>query len=119
MELTATNVRNVVKDCLYTQEEIARIGEDNVQSEAIKVQGVVSSFGFNPKKIEQHAEDIAQLLSELPEEFKRSTGKGGWSFLQACVTKDGTQWGEHRNIDELLCLGLAAKKVEFCVPREM
>jgi hypothetical protein len=44
---------------------------------------------------------------------------GGATFLNACVDKNGTQWGEHRNIDQLLCLGIAIGKVSFPMPKEM
>jgi hypothetical protein len=52
----------------------------------------------------------------LPKEFK--TG-GGASFMNACMTVEGELWGQHQNIDELLCLGLAINKVKFFIPKEM
>ena len=44
---------------------------------------------------------------------------GGWSFLQACVDKNGNHWGEHSNMEELFCLGIAIGKVESLLPRDM
>ena len=42
-----------------------------------------------------------------------------WSFLSAIDTIDGTQWAQHQNVDELMCLGLAIGRVKFLLPREM
>jgi hypothetical protein len=58
------------------------------------------------------------LLNELPSSFKKDIG-GGWSFLQACETKDGVQWGEHRNMEQLFVLGMALGKVRYCLPRDL
>jgi hypothetical protein len=35
------------------------------------------------------------------------------------MTAEGKQWGEHSNIEELLCLGTAIGKVHFQFPRDM
>jgi hypothetical protein len=119
MELTAQNVQNVVMACLYSDEEVAALGgPEVVTKKAVIVEGVVSRFGFNPEKLEKNAENIKSMLDQLPETFKKSKG-GGMSFLNACVDKDGRQWGEHRSIDELLCLGIAIKKAEILAPKEM
>lgn len=42
----------------------------------------------------------------------------GSSFLNACVDRDGVQWGEHVNVDELVMLGQGIGKLKFCLPRE-
>jgi len=36
-----------------------------------------------------------------------------------CMDKHGVQWGEHRNIEQLVVLGIAAKMVKYCMPRDM
>lgn len=118
MELTAKNVRAVLMDCLYSPKEVKEIGEDNIKSRAILVQGVTLNLGFNPAKIAKHSLDIRDMLDQLPANFKHEVG-GGWSFLNACMRHDETHWGEHRSVDELLCLGLAAKRVKYTLPREM
>lgn len=109
MELTAKNVNQVFLDCLFKS-------EDDL-SKTVEATGVILKCKFNPERLESHREDIKSMLGQLPDEFMEKTG-GGWSFLNACMTKDGTHWGEHTNIDKLLCLGLAIGKVEFCLGRE-
>jgi hypothetical protein len=108
--LTAENVTEIIKDCLY------RDGEDT--SNAIITQGVVGKFGFNPARLAEHKADIGEMLHDLPDQFHADKGQD-WSFLQACMTRNGVQWGEHRNIDELLCLGIATGQARILFPREV
>lgn len=108
--LTAENVETVFRDCLF------RDGEDTAQAQI--VEGVVSKFGFHPDRLAAHKTEIAEMLDGLPDEFKMAKG-GGWSFLNACMTKRGDQWGEHRNIEQLLALGIASDQAKMLMPREM
>ncbi len=85
---------------------------------AIVGKGIVRSFGFHPERIQKNKDNIRSMLSELPTPFRKESG-GGWSFLQACQKSDGTQWGEHRDMEALFCLGEAAGFVKSCLPREM
>jgi len=107
-KLTSENVSRIVSDCLF------RTGEDT--SNAEMVQGFRHKFGFNPEKLEKNQSTIMGFLNQLADEFKDG---GGWSFLQACMDKEGEQWGEHSNVDELICLGMAIEKVEFVFEKEM
>lgn len=78
------------------------------------IDGITRKFAFNPKVIEENANQIENLLKELPDPFMMPKG-GGWSFLQACQDKHGNQWtGSHAVMEELFCLGMAAGKVQ-CV----
>jgi hypothetical protein len=110
MKLTAENVNQVFQDCLF--------GEGDDTTNHVPAPGVMITVGFNPDKLFANTENVRTLLSQLPDEFGRTTG-GGWSFLQACMTKAGEHWGEHANIDQLLCLGLATGQVEYLMPRDM
>ncbi len=110
MKLTANNVTTILRDCLFKDGE----SQDN----PIFVEGLVSDFGFHPKRIESHKENIIDMLSQLPENFRIDKG-GGWSFLQACDDNNGNQWGEHRNMEALFVLGLAIQKVKLVTPKEM
>lgn len=109
MELTSENVKEVFMKCLFKE------GEDT--SNFIPAKSVMTNVGFNPERIKENESKIIELLSGLPDDFKTSGG-GGMSFLNACVDKSGNQWGEHQNIDQLLCLGIAIDKVSFPMPRE-
>lgn len=109
MELTAKNVNQVFLDCLFKSEDDP--------SKGVEATGVIFKCKFNPERLESHRENIKSMLGQLPGEFMEKTG-GGWSFLNACMTKEGTHWGEHTSIDKLICLGLAIGKIEFCMDKE-
>ncbi len=108
--LSAENVRRVFENCLF------RDGEPT--SDAIIAEVVMHSFGFNPSRLAEHKQEIKEMLECLSDEFRADKG-GGWSFLQACVTKDGDQWGEHQNINELLALGIATGQAKILMHREL
>lgn len=118
--LTAKRVVTLVKKCLLTEEELDLSDPDEPKPlvPIIQARGVLSHFGFSRHRIEENKEAIKELLDELPDAFHKDGG-GGWSFLQACVDRNGRQWGEHRTIDELLTLGVAAGYVTWCLPREL
>lgn len=101
MELTSTNVRNVFADCLQP---------DAPLTEGILVEAPLNTSG--------HTQDIKDMLEQLPLGFRNSVG-GGMSFLSACERSDGTLWGEHLQVEQLMLLGLASGLVEYCAPREI
>ena len=110
IELTATRVDEILMDCLSK--------EDELNEDLVIVEGVVNNFSFHSERLQEHKDEIIALLSQLPTQFQQSEG-GGWSFLNACMTKDGTQWGEHRNMEQLFVLGLGIGKVRWQMPKEM
>jgi len=110
MKLTAKNVHDVFMNCLFKEDE---------STENHKVgNGVMTKVSFHPQRLSEKESDIIEMLNDLPDEFKK-TGGGGWSFLNMCIDKNGNQWGEHSNIDELIILGNTIGKVSFQLPREM
>ncbi len=115
MTIKTKEIQDIIKLCLFLEHEL-----DNriPKGEFIRVQGVMLKFGWHPQRIMDHKDKIREMLDQLPREFHEKTG-GGMSFLNACVDKDGVQWGEQRNVDELICLGLATKQVEFIMDRNM
>jgi hypothetical protein len=117
MELTSTNVQEVCKSCLFTESEI---GENHGETPdgAVVVEGVVGGFGFHPERLEQQRENVRSMLACLPDEFRKSKG-GGWTFLNACNTRAGNQWGEHTDMNALFCLGIGLGLASFQLPREM
>lgn len=110
VKLTASAVNVIFTDCLFKE------GEDT--SDRVAVEGVVSNFGFHPARIESHREEIVALLTLLPKEFHEHAG-GGYSFLNACMTNNGTQWGEHVNVEQLLVLGIGIGRAKILLPRDM
>lgn len=112
VELTAENVQKVFFDCMFTEEEIeANTGE--MPKNATTVEGIVSNFGFNTSRVWDNVDFIKDFIAQLDPKFK-----DGWSFMNMVVTKDGVQWGEQKNAEQLLVLGLAIKKIKYMVPRD-
>ncbi len=103
--LTAENVTAVFLDCLF------RDGEDT--SNPAFAEGIRNKFGFHRERLGSHKEEIKEMLSCLPEQFRE-----GWSFLNACMTKDDVHWGEYHEVEQLLVLGLASGQA-MLMPREM
>jgi hypothetical protein len=104
--LTSERVEIIYKSCLFST-------TPNVIDQTNVIHGIMSKTLFDPERIEQHRKEIDELLDELPEGFHEKTG-GGWSFLQACVDKNGNQWtGMHLTMDRLFQLGMAIGKVEY------
>lgn len=102
MKLTAPKVMAILVDCLFNENENDK---DKPPENAVIVKGLVRSFGFHPGRLESHRDEVKELLAELPDNFQEDKG-GGWSFLNACMTKDGEQWGEHIDMEALFCLGI-------------
>lgn len=108
MELSTEAVEELFKRCLSESAD-----------QGILVQGITLTAAFEPQKLEDCRQQIADLLDELPEPFKESAG-GGWSFLNACNDKHGRQWTSfHRAMDMLFMLGTAAGLVKLLLPRDM
>lgn len=104
-------VNAIFMDCLFKE------GEDT--SKHIKAEGITMNVGFHPERLESHRTEIADMLDELPDEFKESGG-GGMSFLNACNDKHGNQWTSlHQRMEQLFQLGIGVGKVKCLMPREM
>ena len=88
------------------------------QEGAVMIQGVVRTYALSAARVAEHKEEIRTLLNEMPDTFHKEKG-GGWSFL-LCTDKHDDQWtGEHRIMESLVVLGLAAGMASFCLPREV
>lgn len=121
MKLTCGNISDIIKHALpqsLTDEQKKIVLDGGDLPGFILGEGVRGRFLFVKNKLEEKRVDVIEMLKELPKQFRKSGG-GGWSFLNACMTESGEHWGEHRNIDELICIGHALGLVEFQVPREM
>lgn len=107
-KLTAKNVENIFINCYSS----------GFNKDSIAGKGTLSQYFFNRKKINAVKNIIVSFLKQLPDEFQQSKG-GGWSFLNACVDKEGNQWGEHKNIEQLIALGNALDLITFPIPKEI
>lgn len=106
--LTASNVTRVFDRCISTD------------GEGIVIEGVICSVIFDEAVLNDCRETIIAMLGELPREFHQNGGGGGWSMLSACINAQHKQWSDsHRTVEQLIMLGLAIGKVEFCTPRSV
>jgi hypothetical protein len=81
--------------------------------------GVITTVGFHPQRIESHRAEVKEMLSNLPPQFHAATGGGGWSFLNLCIDRNGTQWTDyHQRMEQLMQMGIALKMVQCPMPRE-
>lgn len=115
--ISQERVHEILMDCLYRDEEIAAANGKPPEG-FVEVHSVLVHLGLHPKRLENHRKEVREMLMNLPDEFMASKG-GGWTFLNACNTKDGVQWGEHRDMDELFALGIGLGYAKFTMPREM
>ena len=112
MELTAENVRELFIGCMY-KEEIK--SEEEIPHGSIVVEGIRNTVVFDPKMVKSNKEDIKDLLGQISEDFS-SKEAGGTSFMNLPMTKDGIQWGEHMNAEQLMLLGIASGYMTYLVP---
>ncbi|MCI8460929.1 MAG: hypothetical protein HFE81_05980 [Bacilli bacterium] len=110
MKLSVENVQNVVRDCLFNEDEV-KDGSPICDFEVGL--GVVHNFCFHAGRLAQHNDDILDMINQLPDIENKT------SFLSLCMTSEGVQWGEHKDIEQLVALGIASGNLEYCYPREM
>lgn len=100
-------VKEIFMDCLFKQDELV---DGKPTSEHIEAQGVGFTAWFNPVRVKKYKPEIIRILNQMNPTFKE-----GWSFLNLCYDKNEKLWtGNHRTMDELLCLGLATKTIQYC-----
>jgi hypothetical protein len=110
-------VDETVKYCLYKLKEVK---DGNPPEDAIIVDGIIRKFAFHPVRITEKQNKIRWLIDQMPIEFQvQGERGGGQSFLKLCVDKNGAQWGEHIDMEALICLGLATGMARYCFPRRL
>ena len=112
MKLTAENVNKVFFGCMY-KEEIKDV--QDIPHGSIIVEGISMTGVFDPARVEANRADIKELLSDINEDFS-SKEAGGTSFMALPFRKDGEQWGEQPNAQELMLVGVASGYMRYLVP---
>lgn len=104
-------------DSLFRDEEVPVEGAPR---DAVHADGIMMSVGFHPARLESHRADVRALLGQLPEQFSDKAGMGGWTFLNACLDRDGNEWtGDQITMDKLFMLGMALGQVVSLFEREL
>lgn len=118
MDNLATRVNKLVVSCLFTDEEAKGATSENPPEGAIIVKGITGKFGFHPDRVKANRDEIIACVKEMHDNFFVGKG-GGWSFLQLCETRDGVQWGEHKDCEILVALAQAINVGSYIGPEWM
>lgn len=118
--ISAKKIEEALKDSLYKKEEVDTGGRCISEGFAapVVVEGIVETFCLNSKRLNEKKDQVIKWLSEFEDGFMKGKG-GGQSFLNFCQTKDGYQWGEHNDCQNLLVLAIGLNLMEYCAPKEM
>lgn len=118
-ELSRSNIERIILASLFLPEELPpNPTKENLPKDAIIVEGIMNEFVFNPKRIEEHREDVKGMLAQLGDEFMKDGG-GGMSLMQMVADKHGNLYGEQQTADLLYVLGNALGYADWIVPRSM
>ena len=108
-------VKEIILDCLYRPEQLI---DNKPPKDCIMVKGIMTTFGFNPERVDFHKDEIKGILDTMAPSFHMNTA-GGMSFLNLCMDKGGVQWtGMHRRMDELCVLGIACGMANYIGDRD-
>jgi len=116
--LTGDALDVVMKDVLALQEEtIWREGTQQLEQpqDFHIVHGLVSAFSLHKQRLELHRPQVIYWLSLLNKTFREN----GWTFMQVPYLADGIQWGDRRDADILMVLGMGLELVYPLLPREL
>lgn len=106
----AGKVRKIFIDSLFRENEDTK--------NYVEAEGLITKVGFHPERLESHRAEVIELLEMLPDTFRKDGG-GGWSFVKMPFTKDGEQWGEQKNADELLMLAIGLGLMQYLTTRDL
>lgn len=112
----AKEVHEIVKSCLFTPEEVPSEG---VPQGAILVEGLTMKIGFHPERLARAKPRITKLIKELVQDDFLEDKGGGMSFLSLCEARDGSIWGQHRDMEALLVLAIATEQAKILLPRHL
>lgn len=109
--LTWERVQEIFQECSS--------GADEDAGDLVEVQVIGSPVWLYKGQLAKHADEIARMLEELPDEFQEKLG-GGMSLVEAAADKHGRWWtGSQGLVLQLFLLGLGIGKVELVSPREV
>jgi hypothetical protein len=111
--IDSDRINEIFIDCLFKKDELDEQGKP--KATFVSARGVTVNVGFHRERLYSYEKEIIEFLEDLPNEFKKSSGNDGYSFLYANKDKHGKEWTDlHERMDQLFMLGMAIEKVEFC-----
>ena len=110
----AAQVEATFLRALFTPEEVAAGAADHV---AVAVEGIVTRAGFHPRRLEASRAEVLALCDAIVQPSFWADRGGGSSFLALPFDRDGGQWGEHRNAEQLYLLAAGLGLAAFVLPR--
>jgi hypothetical protein len=116
IELTSEAAYELVAACMFPGGEC-----NGNRGKGVTVPMIMATYRFDPDRVEANKPLVRELLAQLPVQFRPApVGGGGWSFMNACLREDGTQWtGEHRVMEGLFAVGMAAGFVSCPIGRDL
>ncbi len=105
--IDSVSVHNLFVSCLT----------DDKDETAVIAEMLACKVYMSKDKVEAAREQITKDLLNLHPNFIRATG-GGWTFINACLDRNGDLWTNcHRDMDELVTMGVMIGKVIMLFPR--
>lgn len=119
MENLSAEVERVFRDCLYTPDEVEKLGEAWIKENCVRAMGITCEVGFQPARLHLHEAAIRSFVDEMAPEFFADSG-GGWTFLNLAIDRHGAQWTDlHQRMEQLVQLAIASGMARYCLPREL
>ncbi len=117
--ISAKEVEEVLKYSLYRNEEVDTSGRCVSEGfpAAVIVEGITSTFYLNSQRLNEKKDQVVKWLAEFEDGFMKGEG-GGHTFLRLCRTKDGAQWGEQKDCQNILVLAIGLNLMSYCAPKE-
>lgn len=109
--IDALKLQDIFLDSLFREEEIED-GKPKSGLDFVECHGIIINVAFHKERLISHKEDVKSFLCELNPNFSK-----GLSFLEMSLDKDGNQWGEHRNAEQLILLGYGLGYISYLIPK--
>ena len=118
--ISAKEVEEALKDSLFKNEEVDTSGRCMSEGfpATVIVEGLTATFYLNAQRLNEKKDQVIKWLTEFEDGFMKDSG-GGQTFLNFCQTKDGNQWGEQSDCQNLLILAIGLNLMSYCAPKEM
>lgn len=110
MLIDPNRIHDIFHDCLFR--------DDEDHSKFISAEGLTVKVGFHPERLNSYADEVHEILLNLPDSFQEGKG-GGMSFLYMCMDKEEEQCMEQPTAQELMLLGLGTGWVTLPLPRAL